>query len=352
MNLQLIYACLTSFLMVIFSIPSILTIAKEKHLYDEPSERKRHATKTPRLGGLAIVVSFVFSVALWGQFEVLREVQYLLAALLLLFFSGLKDDIIVIAPLKKLGAQIIAAGIVVLKTDLLISNFHGVLGIYELPQLLAYIISLFTLIVVCNAYNLIDGADGLAGTLGLVMCSSFGILFSINNDLEWALIAFTLAAALLGFLFFNFQPAKIFMGDAGSLSIGFLLGIFSIHFLEMNIQHLGYTERMNASPGMVIAILIVPLYDTLRVFILRAKQKKSPFHADHNHLHHQLMKLGLTHKQIALSLSIVNIAFIVLAWLIQKHSAQSVTLVIGLTALVVGQIPMFVFRHQLNAEHS
>jgi len=347
MNLQLIYACLTSFLMVIFSIPSILTIAKEKHLYDEPSERKRHLTKTPRLGGLAIFVSFVFSVSIWGQFENIKDVQFILAAILLIFFSGLKDDIIVIAPFKKLGAQIIAAGIVVLKTDLLISNFHGVLGIYELPQFLAYFISLFTLIVVCNAYNLIDGADGLAGTLGMVMCLSFGLLFSINKDLEWALIAFTLAAALLGFLFYNFQPAKIFMGDAGSLCVGFLLGIFSIHFLEMNIQHFGYTERMNASPGMVIAILIVPLYDTLRVFILRAKQKKSPFHADHNHLHHQLMKIGLSHKQIALSLSMINVAFIGLAWLIQENSAQSVTLGIGLTAFVVGQIPMFIFRHRL-----
>jgi UDP-GlcNAc:undecaprenyl-phosphate GlcNAc-1-phosphate transferase len=353
MTQNLIYACLTAFLMVIFSIPSILTIAKEKHLYDEPSERKRHVVKTPRLGGLAIFVSFIFAIALWGQFEKVKELQFILAALLLLFFSGLKDDIIVIAPIKKLAAQVIASGIILFKTNLLISSFHGVFGIHELPLAVAYFITLFTLIVVCNAYNLIDGADGLAGSLGLVVCVSFGSLFTINNDLEWAMIAFTLAAALLGFLFYNFQPAKIFMGDAGSLIVGFMLALFSIHFLEMNIQNFGYTDRMNASPGMVIAILIVPLYDTLRIFILRIKQKKSPFHADHNHLHHQLMKLGLNHRQIALSLSFINIGFIVLAWLIQKHSAHSVTLVIGLTALVVGQIPVFVFRHHLNdkSEH-
>ena len=339
---------ISSFLIVVFAIPSIITVAKLKGLYDKPDERKIHSNKIPRLGGLAVFIGFVLSVTIWGSFSDIQGIQYLEAALILLFFSGLKDDIIILSPMKKLGTQLIAAGLVAYLTPIKLTDFHGVFGIHEIPLMASIPLTMFTLIVITNSFNLIDGADGLAGGLGLLMSLTFAIYFYNTDDHGWSLMAFALAGSLLGFLFFNFNPAKIFLGDAGSLTTGFLLAIFAVHFIETNISQTGMINHIDSAPGIAIAILIVPLYDTLRVFILRTSKKKSPFQADRNHIHHWLMRIGLNHREVSFTLVSVNLVFILIAFSIKDNPAYLVTSIIVGLAIIVGQIPVYFYRHKLS----
>jgi UDP-N-acetylmuramyl pentapeptide phosphotransferase/UDP-N-acetylglucosamine-1-phosphate transferase len=348
MIIHIILAIVASFLIAIFAIPSIITVAKLKNLYDKPEERKIHTLKIPRLGGLAIFVSFAIAVLLFGDFTGIEGAKYIAASLIILFFSGLKDDIIILSPMKKLYSQLIAAGLVSGIAAIRITDLHGVFGINEIPWIASTLLSMFMIIVITNSINLIDGVDGLAGSLSFIMSLTFGYFFYLNNDFNWMLISLALGGAILGFLFFNFSPARIFMGDSGSLTVGFLLSIFTIHFIESNGPNAGSYFTLRSAPGIALAILVVPLYDTLRVFILRAIKRTSPFKADKNHLHHWLIKNGQSHKQVTLILSLVNVLFILISMAIKDNPAYLVMLVIGTLALIVGQLPIYFYRHRIS----
>ncbi|MCF8425940.1 MAG: undecaprenyl/decaprenyl-phosphate alpha-N-acetylglucosaminyl 1-phosphate transferase [Bacteroidia bacterium] len=343
-----ILAVVSSFLIAIFAIPSIITVAKLKNLYDKPEERKIHTLKIPRLGGLAIFVAFSLAILLFGDFKGIEGAQFIGAALIMLFFGGLKDDIIILSPLKKLYTQLLSAGLVTYFTNIKITDLHGVFGVNEIPLVASISLSMFMIIVITNSVNLIDGVDGLAGSLSLIMSLTFGLYFYDAAEYDWALIAFTLSGAILGFLFFNFSPAKIFMGDAGSLTVGFLLSIFTIHFIESNSPSFGSIIRIKSAPGLALAILVVPLYDTLRVFVLRSLNRTSPFKADKNHLHHWLIKNGQSHKQVTLIMSLVNVLFILIAIALRDNPAYLVLTIIGSLALIVGQLPIYFYRHKIS----
>lgn len=343
-----ILSVICAFLISIFAIPSIITVAKLKNLYDKPEERKIHTLKIPRLGGLAIFVAFSMAILLFGDFSLVPGTKYIAASLIILFFGGLKDDIIILSPLKKLYTQLIAAGLVTALTPIRISDLQGVFGVHEIPLVASIALSMFMIIVITNSINLIDGVDGLAGSLTCIMSVTFGMLFYQSGHYDWALMAWSLAGAIFGFLFFNFSPAKIFMGDAGSLTVGFLLSVFTIFFIESNAPLAAATNRIPSAPGLAVAILVVPLYDTLRVFILRALNQTSPFKADKNHLHHWLIKNGQTHRQVALILTFVNTLFIAVAYFVRENPAWLVLLVVCSLAVIAGQLPVYFYRHKIS----
>lgn len=352
--LLIILVFATAFLISIFAIPSIITVSKIIGLYDKPNDRKLHKIKIPRLGGIAILFSFTLSALIWCSYEQTSGMQYVAAGIIILFFSGLKDDIVILSPIKKLITQIVAAGLVAYFTSVKITNFHGILGIYEISEISSFIVTVFTIIVITNSFNLIDGVDGLAGLISLIISFTYAIWFHYVNEETWSLLAFALSGSLVGFLFFNFNPAKIFMGDAGSLTVGFLLALFSIHFLEISNPASGSGVQLNSAPGIAVAILIVPLYDTLRVFLLRVINKKSPFTADKNHLHHWLLKLGLGHKSVSLTLASINLVFIMLSFAIKDNSAGLVLSIVAGFAIAAGQLPAYFLRHKIadiEAEH-
>ena len=233
--------------------------------------------------------------------------------MLMLFFVGIKDDIIGTAPIKKLIAQVLAALILVLVGNIRITGLHGIFEINEIPYWASVFLSLFTYIVVVNAFNLIDGVDGLAGGVGFIACMTFGAWFVFANDIILASLAFALGGSLLGFLVFNFSPAKIFMGDSGSLTIGLIICVLSIKLIEYPVEKLGGILPYLSKPVFVVAVLIYPLADTLRIFTLRALAGVSPFSADRNHLHHRFIDLGFSHRKTVISVYIFNLLTIAIA---------------------------------------
>jgi UDP-GlcNAc:undecaprenyl-phosphate/decaprenyl-phosphate GlcNAc-1-phosphate transferase len=345
---NIILAFLTSLLAVIFAIPSIITVAKQKGLFDTPDHRKLHTNKIPRLGGLAIIAGFSIAVSVWGiPTELESRLQFMQAALIILFFSGLKDDIVAMSPIKKLYSQIIAAALVVIGENIRVTSFYGLFGVDSIPIWVSYALSIFTIVVITNAFNLIDGIDGLAGGIGFIISVTFGLWFNFIDQVGWSIISFSLAGALLGFLVFNFNPAKIFMGDAGSLSTGFLLAVLAIKFIEFNNPSVQNYYKITTAPVIAIAILIIPLFDTIRVFSVRALKRRSPFSADRNHLHHLLLNTGLGHKEVSLLMYIVNIVFVLIAFLMKDSNILSMLFIIGGLAFALSQIPVYINSHRI-----
>jgi UDP-GlcNAc:undecaprenyl-phosphate/decaprenyl-phosphate GlcNAc-1-phosphate transferase len=296
-----------SFLIAVFAIPSIIHVAHIKNLLDEPNLRTMHESLTPRLGGLAIFAGFMSSLTIFGDLS--NSVQQLLAGCIVIFFIGLKDDIVSVSAFKKFFVQILATGIVMFMGKITVSSFQGALGIFALEEETSFLFTFIVIIGITNAINLIDGVDGLAGVIVLIAASAFGVYFYQHGGAftPYAYVSFALAGAIIGFLRYNLHKAIIFMGDTGSLVCGFIVSILAIQFIEMNNSG-GETN----SPAIAIAILIIPIIDTVRVFILRILAGASPFSPDRNHIHHRVISLGLSHLSTVLILATVNILAIIL----------------------------------------
>lgn len=308
---KLIFGFLTAFFLTYIAIPKIIRVSYRKNLMDEPGNRSSHVKKVPNLGGLAIffaisIAASVFSYELFGRFI------FLFASMVILMFTGLMDDILVVAPDKKLYAQILTASLLVLGSDVRISNFFGVLGIYQLNYFISIGFTIFFFIIFINSFNLIDGIDGLAGGITIAVCLAFAYSFYVLNDLQMVVFAFTIIGSMLAFLYFNLSKKfKIFMGDTGSLLLGFLIAFMTIKFLHLILEEKPY---LPTAPAIAVAILIIPIIDTLSVTFIRLKNGHSPMKADKNHLHHKFLSVGLSHQHTALILIIVNILVLIVTY--------------------------------------
>lgn len=292
-----------SFLISIFAVPSIIYVAHLKNILDQPNLRTVHESLTPRLGGLAIFAGFMSALTIFGNLD--SGVQQLLAGCIILFFIGLKDDLVSISPLKKFAVQLLASGIVMVMADIRITSFQGIFGIHELPIGISFAFTFIMIIGITNAINLIDGLDGLAGTIVLIIAGTFGWFFYIYRSPEYgnyAYVAVCLIGGILGFLRYNFHKATIFMGDTGSLLCGFIISVLAIKFIEM--------RAVNSSPSITLGILFVPLFDTVRVSIIRISKGISPFSPDKNHIHHRLLAMGFRQINTVLILAFINILVI------------------------------------------
>lgn len=305
-------------------IPSIIKVAIIKHLYDTPDERKSHVDVIPTLGGVGIFGGFIIGFCLFARFDMKStEIKYVIAALSFMFMLGAKDDIIELVANKKFIGQIFAASIIVILGDIRLTSLYGLFGISMINDVFSYFLSIVTIIFIINAFNLVDGINLLAGSVGVVATATFGMWFLVYDFFDYAILAAAMSGALFAFLKYNYSPAKIFMGDSGSLSVGLLVAVLAIQFIEKNELVLAFNGSENelisitAAPAMAIAVLIIPLYDTLRVFILRLLNKKSPFIADRNHIHHKLLDSGFSHVKATVTLIIVNVLFIIISYFLQ-----------------------------------
>lgn len=335
---NIILAFITSFLLTFRVIPSIIDIAYKKRLYDEPDERKSHTEIIPRLGGISIFAGLLFSIILWTPFNSLGDLQYILSAFIIIFLIGAKDDIEPVSPLKKFGAQIIAAFILVFQSNVRISELYGVLGIHEIPFLGGALFSMFVIVAIINAFNLIDGVNGLAGTVGLLASIVFGFLFYGVDRIELSIVAFAMAGAIIAFLYYNYTPAKIFMGDTGSLLIGLVVAVLAIKFFEINKEQTNPLLYIESGPVFAISVLIIPIFDTVRVMSLRVLKGKSPFHPDRGHIHHLLLDLGFSHMEVTAILVVTNIIFIYIAYTFRYININYLFLIILGLALILTEI--------------
>src|SRR5690606_10544324 len=229
--LKVVLSFSISFLLTFTAIPKIIRVSYRKQLMDVPGARSSHVRKVPRLGGVAIyfavtVVSSIFA------FEMISHTLFFSSALVLLFFIGLMDDLLVVAPRKKLVAQIISAFLIVAGSDVRINSFFGLFGIYDLPYLVSVAFTIFIIVIIINSYNLIAGIDGLACGVGILISLCFVFIFFRLFDYSMGFLAIALLGSLLAFMHFNLSNQyKIFMGDTGSMVVGYLIAFMAIKFI-------------------------------------------------------------------------------------------------------------------------
>ncbi|MEO9210136.1 MAG: MraY family glycosyltransferase [Ginsengibacter sp.] len=326
-----------AFFITFFSIPVIIEVAKNKKLFDEPGERKVHKAVIPTLGGLGIFAGFIIATLISVPTAHTSVLQYFIAAIMIIFFMGIKDDILILTASKKFVGQLLAAGILIKLGGIEITNMYGFMGIHEIPHAASFLLSLFTIVVITNSFNLIDGVDGLAGSLGLLTSILFGIYFYLTEQILYAVMALSLAGSLVAFLVYNFNHAKIFMGDTGSLLIGLLNSIFVIKFIYV-AGNPTYGFPLESAPAIGFSILIVPLFDTLRVVSLRILSRRSPFTPDRNHIHHLLLDLGLSHPMISLVCVATNFGLVMMAYILRFTGTTIVILALASVATIIVSI--------------
>lgn len=310
-ELLIVLCFLISLVFSLFVLPRVMVISKRKRLYDNPSARKSHTQAIPRLGGFVFVpaicislsfttairfmLNFPFNSALTGN--TLLELLFLLTGSLFLYMVGVKDDLIGVRYRKKFLAQFLVASLFPM-SGLYLNNMYGLFGVHELPAVIGVPFTIILVVYITNAVNLMDGIDGLAAGGSLISFLTFGILFFLKMEWIYCMLSMAIVGSLLPFLYYNIMGSpvhgtKIFMGDSGSLSLGYLLSFYAIKY-AMYIPEAGYDVKDMIIP---FSLLFVPIFDALRVVIVRYFQHVPLFLADRNHIHHKCLDAGLSHLQ-------------------------------------------------------
>ena len=348
-----IVAVILAMLLCMSAIPRIIYISKKKKIFDKPdNSRKIHKEVIPNLGGIAIFLGFSVISSLLIDPDEFSHWNYVIAASLILFITGIKDDLINVNPSKKFIAQIAASAIVAFLADFRLDNLHGFLGINALPYSISLIITIIGCTFISNAFNLIDGIDGLAGTIGVISTFFLGLAFALTDNYSPALISFSLMGAIIGFLRYNYNPARIFMGDSGSLVIGFIVAVLAI-VLTKKVQHFEGNLLFHSGKGVLLgalSILFIPVFDTFRVFTTRIAKGNSPFAADRTHLHHYLLDLGYSHTKTVVLLALSSLLIIAISFVIQDLPVNVCMFVIIFSAFALFSLLYFMRKNKLSMQ--
>jgi UDP-N-acetylmuramyl pentapeptide phosphotransferase/UDP-N-acetylglucosamine-1-phosphate transferase len=315
-SLRLLLATLTGFVVTFYLIPALISYFTKREVHDHSDHRKIHDGVKPSMGGIAFVIGWLVSII---GFEDWTSPDSFFSGAVFVAFSlillvGFMDDLNALRPYWKLSVQIPAALILIYFGDIRIESFYGFLGIEVLPIWFSYLITVFYFVVLTNAFNLIDGLDGLNATITSIVLAFFGIYFYLVDYYQLSVACLALLGALFAFLRYNWEPSHLFMGDTGALFIGFFVSIISVRFLQINGSlpevHPYHFENVIT---ILTAVLCIPLFDTLRVFIIRMMAGHSPFRPDQNHVHHLLYNSGFGHAGTVCVLGFANLVMIGLA---------------------------------------
>ncbi|TCN73211.1 glycosyltransferase family 4 protein [Acetobacteroides hydrogenigenes] len=300
-------------------IPVVIRIARLKNLVDEPNNRTSHKKAIPTLGGVGIFIGFAVASLLLASYYFVPEFNSLLLGMLILFFLGIKDDILVLSAKKKLVGQVIVAFFITFLGDVRLTSFDGILGIYDIPYWPSVLSTMFIFIALINAVNLIDGIDGLASGFGILAATFFGVDFYLLGHFAWAMLCFAMAGSLMAFFLYNVfgNTNKIFMGDTGSLVLGLFITTAMLKFININSVSNG-PFSIDFAPVLALSVLVLPIFDTLRVFSIRIANGQSPFHPDKRHIHHLMLRLGFSHKASTSILLATNVALIATCFALQS----------------------------------
>lgn len=302
-SINLFYILLTALITTLVLIPPISRLAINIGKLDQPDERKVHLNGTPRLGGIAIFLAFILPVLLFSKLD--SQTRGLMAGAVIIFMTGLYDDLVGISPRKKFAGQFLAALAVVIIGDLRLTDVGDLLGtgkitlgIFSIPFTVVAIVG------VTNAVNLLDGLDGLAGGVTAIAAVTFGLLALLTGNYQLLLMTTALVGALLGFLKYNTHPARIFMGDSGSLLLGYCLAVFAVML----------TTSGGAIPAVTpLTILAVPIVDTIIVMVKRLRDGRSLFSPDNKHIHHRLLGIGFGHQATVVLIYILSYLLAIIA---------------------------------------
>lgn len=345
-TIQLISAFLIGLILVYISIPVIVRISKEKNLYDEPNERRINKTVIPNLGGVALFIGVSIATLLsLHQLEFI-EFRYIQASLIILFFIGIKDDILIISARKKFIAQIGCALILIIPGGIRFTNLHGIFGLDEINYALSVFITLLAIVSIINAINLVDGIDGLAASIGVFASVIFGAKFLITSNGDYAILCFAMIGSLLAFLWFNVygRTNKIFLGDTGSLILGLLIAVQVIQYNEFALKTT--PQEIAFSPIFSLAILATPLADMIRVFAIRIFKGESPFVPDLGHIHHRLLKLGFSHFNSTIIIVLTNCLIITLAFAFRFLNKHVLMIFLILVIFLLLELPDFFLKRK------
>lgn len=304
---------LGSFVVTYLVIPKIIWVVNSRDLIDHPDHRSAHKTSTPTMAGVSFFISIIMAVFFIKQWDKDVISINLVASLTIIFILALKDDLVTSTPKAKILGEIIAISFILFCSCMQVNSLYGFLGIYTLPTVVSYFLVLLMILTIINSYNLIDGIDGLLSTIGILVFSVYSFVFFKLDLFFYFLLCLSMIGILLAYLRFNFSSSKkIFMGDTGSLIIGFCIGFFTLKFLSLDRSLIDSSFLLPENKLiMVAAILFIPLLDTIRVILVRLINKKSPFYPDRNHIHHILIDLKIPHYKASLLLGFINISVVI-----------------------------------------
>jgi UDP-N-acetylmuramyl pentapeptide phosphotransferase/UDP-N-acetylglucosamine-1-phosphate transferase len=327
-------------------IPRILVISLRKRLFDQPDSRKVHHRPISRLGGVTffpVILIVMCTIGLLQFYEmenitssVISESLCLVAGLMLLYMIGVCDDLIGVRYRRKFEVQILAAAFLPF-AGLSIQNLGGLFGWYEISPLVGVPLTMLLTVFLINAINLIDGIDGLASGLCMVAITLFGMSFALHGSWMYALLAFASVGVLIPFFFYNVfgnanRGHKIFMGDTGSLTLGFILSVMVVKYVSVMVQE---SSRLDGAPVvMAFSVLLVPSLDVCRVVLNRFRRRVHPFKPDKSHIHHKFLNMGFTPRRSMILIQLMAVAFIVLTLVLLR---------IGLLAPVVFMLDILVW---------
>lgn len=351
--LIIIAVCVISMVLEMMLLPRIIYIAKKKRLFDIPDKRKIHKYPIPRLGGISftpvILLVTLFSLFIrlkldmWNQAVVqerISEILLLACGLLIIYLLGVKDDLVGVGFKKKFLIQFIAS-LCIVGSGVYVDNLYGLFGIYQISDTLGIILSIGFIIFATNAINLIDGADGLASGISAIALMVYGIMFSMYDFWTCASIAFITIGILIPFFYYNIfhSTRKIFMGDTGSLTLGFLLAFMVLRLVK-------YPPVIEIVPSglvlLVVSALFIPLFDALKVMIVRIAMGKGLFSPDRNHIHHKLIDLGLSKTKAVFLILTGSVLLIVINWLLLYSGVNpNLVLVIDLALGVASNVLIY-----------
>lgn len=328
--------------MNVLLIPLILRLAHRFEWYDHINDRKIHTESTPRLGGVGIFLSFVAAsvvgltiivgapgIAPWS----IRSVAFILGGLALVHGLGLYDDFVNLRAPLKFMVQLAAGSMAALSGALLRVIDVPWVGLVQLPLWAAFALTILWVVSISNAVNLIDGADGLAGGVALIAALFMGVIALGQGSLVSAILAFAVVGSLAGFLVYNLPPARIFMGDSGSLALGYMLAVLPLLGLER-----GEPGLMTIAPFPVLTLLYIPIVDTLLAIIRRLSRGLPVHSADREHIHHRFIDRGLGGRRLLAVIygMMVLFGFIAASWYEISHGAAAIlTLAVWITTLII-----------------
>ena len=322
----------TAFIVALLAIPPIIHMINRYKLHDVPNSRKEHSVPVPTMGGIAIIAGMVAALVLWFPFNHdIRQICFFFS-IIALFGLGIMDDLKDLSAKYKFVVQLGLAALIAL-SGIRITSFDGLFGINDLSITAQYTFTILAIVGITNSFNLIDGIDGLCGGLSFMSLVTLGIFMTLSGDPDTALVTFALAGAIFAFLYFNFNPARIFMGDTGSLVIGFVVAVLCIRLMGINTG--AASPVLPAAPMFVFGIVLIPVFDTLRVFAKRIWKGGSPFEADKTHIHHLLTNAGFSHVFAVRVIYFVHAFILIEVYLLQSLRQEMILLILVALMIIV-----------------